>query len=85
VALKRLLDQSPIKDIYDKVEAGTRITGEDALRLYKTNDMYTLGAMANIVRERKNGNNTYYNKNRHIDYSNVCSTTCKFCAFSRFE
>ncbi|HTA76225.1 MAG TPA: aminofutalosine synthase MqnE [bacterium] len=85
MALKRLLDQSPIKNIYDKVEAGTRITDEDALRLYKTNDMYTLGAMANIVRERKNGNNTYYNKNRHIDYSNVCSTTCKFCAFSRFE
>jgi len=53
VALKRLLDQSPIKDIYDKVEAGTRITDEDALRLYKTNDMFTLGAMANIVRERK--------------------------------
>ncbi|HJT23827.1 MAG TPA: CofH family radical SAM protein, partial [bacterium] len=83
--LKRLLNQSPLKDIYEKVEKGIRITDEDALRLYNTNDLYILGAMANLVRERKNGNDTYYNINRHIDYTNVCATTCKFCAFSRFE
>ncbi len=83
--MKRLLAQSPIKDIFDKVEAGTRITEDDALRLYNSNDLFTLGAMANLVREKKNGDSTYYNINRHIDYTNVCSTTCKFCAFSRFE
>ena len=85
MALKRLLTQSPLKDIYEKVENGIRITDEDALRLYQTNDLYVLGAMANLARERKNGNATYYNINRHIDYTNVCATTCKFCAFSRFE
>ncbi len=41
--------------------------------------------MANLVRERMNGQFTYYNINRHIDYTNVCETTWKFCAFSRFE
>lgn len=85
MALKRLIAQSPIKDIFEKVESGNRISEEDALRLYNTNDLYTLGATANLVREKKNGNDTYYNINRHIDYTNVCATTCKFCAFSRFE
>ena len=74
-----------MRDIYEKVQSGTRITDGEALRLYETNDLHTLGAMANLVRERKNGDNTYYNINRHIDYTNVCETTCKFCAFSRFE
>jgi aminodeoxyfutalosine synthase len=85
VVLKYRLQHSPIKDLYEKVEAGTRLTEADALRLFETNDLYILGAMANLVRERKNGNFTYYNINRHIDYTNVCATTCKFCAFSRFE
>ncbi len=85
MVLKRLLNQSSLKDIYEKVEQGVRVTEEDALRLYQTNDLYVLGAMANLARERKNGNDTYYNINRHIDYTNVCATTCKFCAFSRFE
>jgi aminodeoxyfutalosine synthase len=67
------------------VEAGIRITEAEALRLYQTNDLYLLGAMANLVREKKNGKHTFYNINRHIDYTNVCATTCKFCAFSRFE
>ena len=85
MVLKHRLKQSPVKDLYEKVEAGTRLTDADALRLFETNDLYLLGAMANLVRERKNGNFTYYNINRHIDYTNVCDTTCKFCAFSRFE
>jgi len=85
VVLKYRLEHSPIKDLYEKVEAGTRLSDADALRLFETTDLYMLGAMANLVRERKNGNFTYYNINRHIDYTNVCDTTCKFCAYSRFE
>jgi len=85
LVLKRLLDRSPVRDIYEKVEAGVRLTEAEALRLYETRDLFTLGAMANLARERRNGDNAYYNINRHIDYTNVCSTTCKFCAFSRFE
>lgn len=85
MVLKYRLQHSPIKDLYEKVESGTRLTDADALRLFETTDLYVLGSMANLVRERKNGNFTYYNINRHIDYTNVCDTTCKFCAYSRFE
>jgi aminodeoxyfutalosine synthase len=85
LALKRLINSSSLKDIHEKVEAGTRINDNDALRLFQSNDLYALGSMANRVREKKNGNSTFYNINRHIDYTNVCATTCKFCAFSRFE
>jgi len=85
LALKKLIARSPVADLYEKVEKGTRLTEADALRLYESNDLYTLGAMADLVRERKNGDQAYYNINRHIDYTNVCATTCKFCAFSRFE
>jgi aminodeoxyfutalosine synthase len=85
LVLQRLLKESPLRDIYEKVEQGQRITDGDALRLYEAHDLYVLGAMANLVREKKNSDRTYYNINRHIDYTNVCATTCKFCAFSRFE
>ncbi len=85
MVLKRQLSVSPIKDLFEKVQAGNRLSDEDALRLFETNDLFVLGALANLVRERKNGNRTYYNINRHIDYSNVCDTSCRFCAFSRFE
>jgi len=84
VVLKRHLEQSPIRDLHDKVMAGQRLSEADAIRLFETQDLFTLGAMANHVREKLNGNDTYYNINLHIDYSNVCSTTCKFCAYSRF-
>ncbi len=85
MVLKSRLSVSPIKDLFEKVEAGVRLKEVDALRLFETQDLYILGELANLVRERKNGNRTYYNINRHIDYTNVCETSCKFCAFSRFE
>lgn len=82
--LKHHLEKSPIRDLYEKAEAGVRLTEEDALRAYETTDLHTLGAAANVVRERLHGDFAYYNLNRHIDYTNVCTTSCKFCAFARF-
>ena len=81
--MKRQIEQSSLRNIYEKVEAGVRISDEDALHLFETRDLFTLGAMANLVRERQNGDRAYYNINRHIDYTNVCVNHCKFCAFSR--
>jgi aminodeoxyfutalosine synthase len=80
-----MINSSSLRDIHEKVEAGVRIGDEDALRLFQSNDLYALGTMANRMREKKNGNSAFYNINRHVDYTNVCATTCKFCAFSRFE
>ncbi|MFQ6130900.1 MAG: aminofutalosine synthase MqnE [Armatimonadota bacterium] len=70
-------------DIRRKVEAGRRISVEDAVRLYASHDLLEVGALANMVRERLNGDRTYYVVNRHINHTNVCVNRCRFCAFSR--
>ena len=62
--------------------AGERISDADALTLYASHDLNALGAMANLVRERKNGNVATYLLNRYINYSNVCLLSCQFCAFA---
>ncbi len=69
--------------IYDKVLAGERLSPEDGLALFAARDLNLVGAMANIVRERKNGDITYFNRNLHINYTNICNKQCLFCAFDR--
>ena len=70
-----------IQLIGEKVEAGERLSFEDGLALEASNDLFALGSMANLVRERYNGNFAYYNVNTHINPTNVCVYTCDFCAF----
>jgi aminodeoxyfutalosine synthase len=72
-----------LRDLYEKVEAGGRISDEDALRLLQSKDLNALGAMADLVRERKNGNRASYIINCYINYSNYCILSCQFCAFAR--
>ena len=67
--------------IREKVEAGQRLSFDDGLALEASNDLFALGSMANLVRERYNGNFAYYNVNTHINPTNVCVYTCDFCAF----
>src|SRR5438067_12895180 len=68
--------------IYDKVANEKRISDEDALALYSSNDLNAIGAIANVIRERKNGNVATYILNRYINYSNICILSCQFCAFA---
>ena len=70
-------------DIHDKVVAGERLTFDDGLRLYNCSNILAVGILANIVRERLNGDNAYFNYNQHINYSNICTNLCKFCAFGK--
>src|SRR5438067_4571399 len=70
-----------IADIRDKVHAGERVSFDDGLALEASADLFTLGELANVVRERKNGNNVYYNVNTHLNATNVCVYRCTFCAF----
>src|SRR5580700_2369935 len=70
-----------IHTIRAKVDAGARLTFEDGLFLEDHADLFTLGDLANQVRERKNGNVAYYNVNTHINPTNVCVYRCNFCAF----
>ena len=68
--------------IQEKVEAGQRLTMDDGLLLYDPEiPLNDIGQLANLVRERKSGNATYYNINTHLNTTNVCVYRCKFCAF----
>ncbi len=77
------IQRSELRDLYDKVAAGDRITEADALRLFETKDLNALGAIADFVRQKKVGNHASYIVNRYINYSNYCILSCQFCAFAR--
>jgi aminodeoxyfutalosine synthase len=77
----RLMDPV-LLPILEKVRAGERLTRGEGLSLYASRDLNGLGYLANIVRERKNGNVATYVFNRYVNYSNVCILSCQFCAFS---
>jgi len=77
------LQRSELRDIYEKVAAGQSISDEDALRLFESKDLNAVGAIADLVRERKVGNSATYIINRYINYSNYCILSCQFCAFAR--
>lgn len=70
-----------IDTIRDKVHAGERLSADDGLFLFDHPDLIEIGELANIVRERKNGDFAYYNINTHLNPTNVCVYRCKFCAF----
>ncbi len=74
-------DSGRLAVIRGKVEAGERLSFDDGLFLEEQADLFTLGEWANVVRERKNGNNVYYNVNTHLNPTNVCVYRCTFCAF----
>src|SRR5437899_12858368 len=65
--------------IAEKVYRRERLSLEDGLELYRSNDIVKLGRLANHTRECLNGNLTYYNVNRHINYTNVCVIDCQLC------
>ena len=77
------IQRSTLRDLYDKVVAGERISEVDALRLFETKDLNALGAIADFVRQRKVGNRASYIINRYINYSNYCILSCQFCSFAR--
>jgi aminodeoxyfutalosine synthase len=73
--------ESGLREIREKVESGERLSFDDGVFLYDSADIFTLGELANILRERKNGNFAYYNVNTHLNPTNVCVYRCTFCAF----
>jgi len=77
------IQRSELRDIYDKVVAGERISDADALRLFESKDLNALGAIADFVRQKKVGNRASYIINRYVNYSNYCILSCQFCSFSR--
>jgi aminodeoxyfutalosine synthase len=72
-----------LKTIAQKVKDGTRITDEECLVLFEKGSLPFVGALANFIREKLHADKTYFNRNFHIEPTNVCVFSCKFCSYSR--
>ncbi|WP_035710415.1 aminofutalosine synthase MqnE [Salibacterium aidingense] len=70
-----------MSDIVEKVQGGERLSFEDGVYLMNSHDLLTIGALADSVREKWNGNHVYFIQNTHLNYTNVCYLDCKLCAF----
>jgi aminodeoxyfutalosine synthase len=81
--MEHLLERAGLADIAAKVRGGARLSAEDGVRLYRCPELLLLGYLANIVRERKNGDRAFFIYNQHLNYSNICTNLCKFCAFGK--
>jgi aminodeoxyfutalosine synthase len=77
------ITDSRLRPIAAKVVAGERLSNDDGIALYRSPDLLAVGWLANYVREKRHGNITYYNVNRHINPTNVCVAHCRLCAFGR--
>ncbi|MEI7768175.1 MAG: aminofutalosine synthase MqnE, partial [Phycisphaerae bacterium] len=72
-----------LRPVAEKVAQGARLDFADGMALFATRDIFTLGALADHVRRQLHGQVAYYNINRHINYTNICALSCKFCEFQR--
>ena len=79
----RALERAGLGRIRDKVLGGERIGEDDAVALLEAKDLAALGALANHVREARHGDLAFYNRNVHLNFTNVCVASCKFCSFAR--
>lgn len=86
MSIQQIIAAEPNADlraIANKVINKERLTPENGVLLFEKADAPFVGALANFVRERLHGNKTYFNRNFHIEPTNVCVFTCKFCSYSR--
>ena len=79
------LSDAALRPIADKIAAGERLSREDGIALFASNDLIGIGQLAEFARERINGDRVYFMVNRHINPTNLCRNRCKFCAFARSE
>lgn len=81
----RLIARAGLDQIRAKVDAGERLAFDDGLRLYQCPDLAAVGLLAHRVRTRRHGRKAYFNVNQHVNYTNICIYSCKFCAFAAKE
>jgi len=77
------IEDRRLRPILDKVESCERLSYEDGVAMYRSTDILSLGYMANLARERRHGDITYFNVNRHINPTDVCVASCRLCAFGK--
>jgi aminodeoxyfutalosine synthase len=81
--VERLVEAAGLSDLYERVEYGKRLTFDDGVRLFRSRALMAVGAMADRVRRRRHGDDTYFVRNMHLNPTNVCAVDCKFCGFYR--
>ena len=79
--LEEQIERAGLAGVHAKVLDGRRLSADDGLLLYECPDLPVLGYLANLVREARHGDLTYYVRNQHINYTNICNKLCKFCSF----
>lgn len=72
-----------LRNIAEKVLAGERVSFDEGVALYEKGELSYLGVLANYIREKRHGDYTYFNRNFHIEPTNLCVYDCKFCSYSR--
>ena len=77
------MDAGLKRELEEKVYAGERLSREDGIALYESDDLAWLGGLAHHVRTKKNGDKVFFNVNRHLNMTNVCSASCAYCSFQR--
>lgn len=81
--LKSAKYKTQFQEISRKVFKGERISNDEGMLLFEEADLSFLGMLANHIREKKHGLNTYFNRNFHIEPTNICIYSCKFCSYAR--
>jgi aminodeoxyfutalosine synthase len=81
--IERLAQAAGLADIHRKVQDGVRLGAEEGVRLFHSRALMAIGALANVVRERRHGDDAYFARNMHLNPTNVCTADCKFCGFYR--
>jgi cyclic dehypoxanthinyl futalosine synthase len=81
--VKHLISKSDVGDILDSALNSRRLGLDECTRLIKSEDAYSIGLVGNILRQRLYGNTATFVNNIILNYTNVCITYCKFCAFYR--
>ncbi|MGH2645776.1 MAG: radical SAM protein, partial [Chitinophagaceae bacterium] len=85
--VRNILDISSIsndiKSLAEKILAEERLTSEEGQLLFEKGELPVLGILANYVREKRSGDKTYFNRNFHIEPTNICVFSCSFCSYSR--
>jgi len=81
--VETLAEAAGLRDVYEKIEDGRRLSFDDGVRLFQSRELMAVGALSNLARERLHGNVAYFVRNMHLNPTNVCTVDCKFCGFYR--
>ncbi|GBD38757.1 Aminodeoxyfutalosine synthase [bacterium HR37] len=81
--IDKVCQDKNLLNIVDKVLVGKRLSFEDGLGILKSEDLNTIGLIANYVKRKREGDRVYFVVNRHINPTNICAISCKFCAFGK--